>query len=482
MVFTRRALLAAAAAALGTTRAWAADTTELVCPLPIAPSGLIPGVSNGQGTRLVGAKIYRGLLRWGADGTLQPDLARTVDISADGLTHTIRLQPGVTWHDGGGFGAADVAFSITQFHRTLQPRLRLDRVSVATPDELTAVLTLAAPDDAFLRCLDALTLPIVPQHVHDRPGLGLDPRQTPPVGTGPFRFDDWLRLVRFEWYAGPKPALSSISFPTMPDPAARLSLALAGTPMLLAGDAVELSAIAHLRSVPTLVVDGDSSPPATTMAGLLLNPAAKPLDQAEMRLGLACAIDRDEALRSAWAGLGRVATGPTVASSLNRNDAATLPDHSPRAAAEHFNAAGLRPDDDGIRARLTFLYPPGVPWQVLFLVLRQSLAQVGIELTAAPVPPAEWARRVAAGDFQVTGFVANQTGDPARDLLPYAAGLPEVAARLHSGPDGERDAQALLAATMPVLWLVEPALPVVRSQRLHLNGSTLGNFDEASLG
>jgi peptide/nickel transport system substrate-binding protein len=481
MRLTRRTLLASAAAASGGPLAWAAGTAEVVCPLPIAPSGLIPGVSDGQGTRLVGSKIYRGLMRWAADGTLQPDLARAIDISPDGLTYTIRLQPGVTWHDGGGFGAADVAFSIAHFHRALQPRLGLDRVSVATPDELTAVLTLAAPDGAFLRCLDALTLPIVAQHVHDRPGLGLDPRQIPPVGTGPFRFDGWLRLVRFEWYAGPKAVLSGISFPIIPDPAARLALALRDTPMLLAGDAVELSAIAHLRSVPTLAVADDPSPAATTMAGLLLNPAAKPLDQAQVRLGLACAIDRDEVLRSAWAGLGRVATGPAVASSLNRNDAATLPDHSPRAAAEHFEAGGLRPGDDGIRARLQFLYPPGVPWQVLFLVIRQSLAQVGIELIAAPVPLAEWARRVGAGDYEVTGFEADQTGDPARDLRPYATGLPEVTARLREGPEGERDAQALLVARMPVLWLAEPALPIVRSRNLHLHGSALGNFASASL-
>jgi ABC-type transport system substrate-binding protein len=200
-----------------------------------------------------------------------------------------------------------------------------------------------------------------------------------------------------------------------------------------------------------------------------------------VRLGLACAIDRDEVLRSAWAGLGRVATGPAVASSLNRNDAATLPDHSPRAAAEHFEAGGLRPGDDGIRARLQFLYPPGVPWQVLFLVIRQSLAQVGIELIAAPVPLAEWARRVGAGDYEVTGFEADQTGDPARDLRPYATGLPEVTARLREGPEGERDAQALLVARMPVLWLAEPALPIVRSRNLHLHGSALGNFASASL-
>ena len=481
MGLTRRALLLAAAA--GVPFARAAQSAELVCPLPAAPDVLIPGVSNAAGTRFVGSKIYRGLMRWAPDGTLQPDLADAIDLSADQLTYTIRLRPGITWHDSGGFTAADVAFSIARFHRALQPQLRLERVtSLATPDALTAILTLAAPDDAFVRLLDGLTLPIVPRHVHDRAGWGLDPRRITPVGTGPFRFDDWLRLVRFEWYAGPKPALDVLQFPILPDPAARLSLTQAGTPVLLAGDAVALSAIPRLRSVATLAVEGDASPAAATMAGLLLNPAAKPLDQAEVRLGLACAIDRRNVLRDAWAGLGHVATGPSVASSLNRNEAATLPPYDPHSAAELFNAAGLRPGDDGIRARLGYLHPPGMPWETLVPVLRATLHQVGIELAPEPVPLTEWKRRVTAGEFQMTGFLSEQHGDPAVDLAGYARALPELSALLQGGPAGQREAQALLSAKMPALWLVEPAIAIVRDKRLHVPGGVLGSFAEASVG
>ena len=485
MGLTRRALLLAAASGAPFAQAamHAAEPAEIVWPLPSAPAVLIPGASNAAGTRFVGSKIYRGLMRWAADGTLQPDLADGIELSADGLTYTIRLRPGITWHDSGGFTAADVAFSITRFHRALQPQLRLERVaSLTTPDPLTVILTLAAADDAFLRLLDGLTLPIVPQHVHDRPDWGLDPRHTKPVGTGPFRFDDWLRLVRFDWYAGPKPAIATLHFPILPDPAARLSLAQAGAPVLLAGDAVALAAIPRLRSMASLAVEGDASPAAAAMAGLLLNPAAKPLDLAEVRIGLACAIDRQRALRDAWAGLGQAATGPAVASSLNRNDAATLPQHDSRAAAEHFNTAGLRPDDDGIRARLRYLHPPGMPWEGLVPVLRASLQQVGIELTPEAVAEPEWTRRVAAGDYQMTGFLSDQMGDPAIDLAAYATVFPELAPLLRGGPAGEREAQSALTAKMPALWLVEPAIAVVRDKRLHVPGGILGSFDEASLG
>lgn len=462
----------------------AAEAAEIVCPLAVSPASLIPGVSDAFGTLLLGSKIYRGLMRWRPDGTLQPDLARAVDVSPDGLTYTFHLRPDVTWHDSGGFSAADVAFSINRFHRSLQPRLRLDRLkSVETPDELTAVLTLSASDDILLRKLDVLSLPIVPQHVHDKPGWALDPRLTLPVGTGPFRVESWadskLRLVRFEWYAGPKPAIAVISCPVLPDAAARLVLAESPKPLLLAGEAIDLPAIPRLRSLSALAVEGDWSPAVPAMAGLRLNLVAKPLDHMEVRLGLACAIDREMVVRNGWSGLGRVATGPTVASSAGRNDDAVLPEHSLRAAAEHFSSGGLRPDDDGIRARLRFLLPPGAPWQGLFAAVQASLLQAAVELVAEPVAAAEWQARVAAGAYQITGFVADQTGDPALDLAVYEASLPELAPLLASGATCQ--AEALLVERMPAIWLVEPAIPVVRDKRLHMPDGVLGSFARASL-
>ena len=51
-------------------------------------------------------------------GNLLPRLAAEIPtvsnggISADGLTWTIKLRPGVTWHDGKAFTSADVKFTI----------------------------------------------------------------------------------------------------------------------------------------------------------------------------------------------------------------------------------------------------------------------------------------------------------------------------------------------------------------------------------
>ena len=149
------------------------------------------------------------------------------------------------------------------------------------------------------------------------------------------------------------------------------------------------------------------------------------------------------------------------------------------AAAEHLNAAGLRPDASGMRARLRYLHPPGAPWDAVFAVLRGGLRQVGMEVTAEPVSAAEWLRRVAAGAYEITGFATRQTGDAATDLAAYAGALPALAPLLAAGPQQLGAAQMLAVTTMPVVWLAEPGCPVARDRRIAIPGGILGDFVDA---
>jgi peptide/nickel transport system substrate-binding protein len=479
MSLPRRTLLLAAG--LTPVTAWtvkAADAARLVCPLLAEPEVLVPGASDSAATRLVGSKIYRGLCRFGLDNQPQSDLATTCTISPDGLTYSFALLPGVTWHDGAPFTADDVVFSIDRFHRVVTPRLQLDRVSsVQALDPQTAVVTLSQPFEPFLRQMDALSAPIVAKHVHDRPDWGLNPKKVAPVGTGPFRFDGWLRLVRFDWFVGTKPLLSGINFPVITDPAARLAAVSAGQPGLLAGDAVAGTALAQFRRVPFLAVEGEFPPLAGAMVLLRVNRHMPSLSDKRMRQALASAIDRAGVLQDGWMGLGRIATGPMAPVADIGPPGPGLPPYDPRAAAALLGEAGFRPADDGVRARLRHLIPPGAPWALAAARVAASLRQVGVELMAENVDWPEWRHRVAAGDYELASGVVDQTGDPVLDLAPYVADLPSIEAPLADGKPDE--ALRLLIDDMTAIWLVEPAIPVVRDRRLHLPRGIFGNFADA---
>ena len=68
-----------------------------------------------------------------------PMLAASWETSADGLTWTFKLKPGVTWHDGSPFKAADVVYSIK--------RVQDPKVGSPFSPQLVAVTKAEAPDD-----------------------------------------------------------------------------------------------------------------------------------------------------------------------------------------------------------------------------------------------------------------------------------------------------------------------------------------------
>lgn len=451
MKLTRRTLLAAMGAS-----PLAAGARRLVVPLATEPAGLIPGLNEQPACRLVGTKLYQGLLRFTAALAPAPELAVAWTVSSDGLRHSFALRPGVTWHDGAAFTADDVVFSVG-FHRRLSPRLAplLERVAaVKAVGDLGVNVTLAAPFEGLPFLLDAASLPIVPRHVHDRPGFALDPRQTPSVGTGPFRLASWLRLTAFAGFAGPPPGLDELAFPILPDMAARLAATRAGQPVLLAGDALGPALIPRLRQQGMLVT-GEVTPNHAALAWLDLNHDVPPLGDERVRRALAGAVDRDVILREVWAGFGRVASGPVPLGTSGPG----LPPYDPRAAAQLLNAAGLPPDKQGIRLRLRHLAQEVDPWPALAASLQRSLSQVGVELTPEIVDPAAWAARAAARGYDTTGRMAEYGGEA---LLDPAA-------------------RKRLIDQAAQIWLVEPSLPVAADRRFRAPGGVCSSFADATL-
>ena len=226
--------LAISAAALAFTSAALADDPKeggvvntIIQP---EPPGLVLGMVQNAPTRTVSGNIYEGLLRYSTDLEPMPQLAESWEVSDDGRTYTFHLREGVTWHDGEAFTADDVVFSADVFHRELNPSARavLQHVeSIEATDDHTVVFTLTQPFGPFLLSFEAGTFTMVPEHLYAGTDFRNNEHNDHPIGTGPFKFDNWERgtvieLVKNEeYYEEGLPYLDGVNWHVIPDGASR---------------------------------------------------------------------------------------------------------------------------------------------------------------------------------------------------------------------------------------------------------------------
>ena len=275
-----RTIALAIALTLAAAAAQAKDTLSL--GMALEPPHLDPTAGAAAAIREVTyANLYEGLVRIDADGQVAPALAASWSVSADGLAYTFRLHTGVRFHDGAPFDCATVAFSygraaapdsVNAQKQLFEPIARVD-----CPDPATAVVVLKRPTASFLFNMgwgDAAML--------SEKSVATD--KTDPIGTGPFRFHRWVRgdrveLERFPGYWGKAPALASVTFRFVSDPAAAAAAVLAGDldayPNFPAPETLD-----RLRSDPRVAVVIGTTEGKTILA---LNEAKKPFDDIRVR-------------------------------------------------------------------------------------------------------------------------------------------------------------------------------------------------------
>jgi peptide/nickel transport system substrate-binding protein len=184
---------------------------ELVAAIRDDPPSFNPYVGQGTGalevlTHLIHAPLVR-IDR--LTGQVQPWLAERWSQSADGLTWTLRLRPGVKFADGSPLTSADVLFAFEAVNSpgiasAIADSLLIDsaRILATAPDPATVVLRFPAPLGAGLQLLD--NLPILPRHKLEsamkagrlREAWRLTTSPSEVVGLGPFRLVSYVPAER----------------------------------------------------------------------------------------------------------------------------------------------------------------------------------------------------------------------------------------------------------------------------------------------
>lgn len=383
---------------------------------PEPPSLMMGLVQNGP-TQMVAGQIYEGLLRYDEKLQPMPQLAKSWEVSEDGLTYTFKLHDNVKWHDGEPFTSADVVFSADVFLRETHARLRtsLEHVeSITAPDDTTVVFKLKQPFGPFLGIFEAGTMPMVPKHIYEGTDYKNNPANNTPIGTGPFKFTEWVKgshilLTKFEdYYEEGKPYLDEIYWHVIPDAASRAVAYETGVVDILPGGSVENFDVQRIADMENTCITDKGWEYFGPLSWMWLNNREGPTADKRFRQAVMYAMDRDFARDALWNGLGKVAKGPVSSSTRFFTDDVTAYDHDPEKAKALLEEMGY----DGETVRLLPL-PYGETWQRWAEAVKQNLGEVGINVEIVSTDVAGWNQKLAEWDYDMAFTYLYQYGDPA---------------------------------------------------------------------
>ncbi|MFN3614638.1 MAG: ABC transporter substrate-binding protein [Rubrimonas sp.] len=456
---------------------------------PEPPSLMLGLVQNGP-TQLVAGDIYESLLRYGTDLSPQPSLAKSWEVSEDGLTYTFQLEEGVKWHDGADFTADDVVFSVDVFLRETHPRLRVSLEhleSVTAEGPHTVVFRLKRPFGPFLGIFEVGTMPMIPKHIYEGTNFAENPANATPIGTGPFKFKEWVRgshihLVRNEdyWLEG-RPYLDEVFYRVIPDAASRAVAFETGEVDVLPGGSVENWDVPRLTAMDGVCSTGSGWEYFAPHSWLWMNNREGPTASKPFRQAVMYALDREAMRDVVWNGFGKVATGPV--SSATNFHSANVRDYSRDLdkARSLLAEAGY----NGEPVRLLPL-PYGETWQRWAEMTRQNLEEAGINVVMEATDVAGWNEKTSQWDYDLAFTYLYQYGDPAlgvaRNYLAanIAKGSPWNNVQGYENPEIDAkwaeaatavgtearqalydEIQAAIVEDAPVAWLLEIEFPTI---------------------
>lgn len=389
-------ILKTSVAALALMAGAAAAKDTITVGMVLEPPNLDPTAGAAAATdEIVYANLFEGLTRFGPDGSILPALAESWDVEEDGKVYVFHLHDGVTFHDGAEFTADDAVFSLDRARAadsTNAQKVLFEGIeSVEAVDPTTVKVTLTSPDGNFpfkMAWGDAVM-------VDEASAADL---ATKPVGTGPFKFDQWSQgdrvgLSAYEGYWGEKPALTSATFRFIGDPTAAFAA-------MMAEDVDAFPRFPALETLPQLAADPRFTVIDGTTEGetiLAINNTKPPLDNIKVRQAIAHAINREDIIEGAMFGYGTPIGSHFAPHHPDYVDQTEKSKYDPEASKALLEEAGVGP------VKLRLALPPTPYARRGGEIIAAQLREVGIETEITNMEWAQWLESVFKGaDFDLT--------------------------------------------------------------------------------
>jgi peptide/nickel transport system substrate-binding protein len=454
----------------------AQDGETLTFGLESDPRAVEPALGYDFTANVVICNITEGPMMVDPSGALQTLLAESFE-QPDQLTYIYNLRPGVKFHDGSDLTAADLIASI---ERVRNPAIASPMAWMFDPTEsieatgdMQVTITLAEPSGTFQYVLSTTAGHVMPKSLIDST---LDTPTQSPIGTGPYKFDSWeagseITLQKHDeyWQEG-KPYFQTAVFKIITDPTTR-SAGLSTGELQMVRDIPpdQLEVVTGIENIELLEVVGYGC------EMVVMRNDQEPFTDLKVREAVSKAIDV-----------------PSILTNLYKNAAVqsnstTVPPTMPGSAADQLSPVAF--DVEAARAALAeSSVPDGFDTKLLVdsentlrvaeaQAIQQMLLEIGINVEIEQVPQADRITAFQTGEYEGMAFHewgadfpdANgmllplflSTSVPPQNNQSYYSN-PEVDTLLN-GAEAEADAetrtqmlidaQKLIAADMPIIWL-----------------------------
>jgi peptide/nickel transport system substrate-binding protein len=283
----------------------AAQPASLTVQAAAEPPGLDLTATPASATAgVVFYNVQEALVKVDKHGKLQPWLAERWHTS-DNKNYTFFLKHGVRFHNGRELKASDVKFVI---ERAMNPETKhpypgyYKAISdLIVKDDYTITVALKETNANFLLNMARQGSVIYPREA-------VDTLKTAPIGTGPFTVQEWVRGDRIvlkknpDYHVKGLPKVDRVVYRFIADPnAVQAALKAGDIDVSLFGLGPEH--VVELKKDPRFqVIVGDT----TNDVILAMNNARKPYGDVRVRRAITHAINKQDVLKGAMFGMGRI--------------------------------------------------------------------------------------------------------------------------------------------------------------------------------
>src|SRR5712691_403610 len=321
-----------------------AQPTQIVISQPAEATTMDPGRSTQVLTVNYFINLYDTLTRWDTALQLQPGLATSWK-NVNETTWEFALRPGVRFHDGAPLTTEDVK-------ATLERNLVAGK-TVVTPG-FTTIEAVQIASPTVIRIITKKADPLIPVRMAQMGSQILPARLTTdegvkelarrPVGTGAYRFVEWVKDERLimeanrDWWGweGKAPSVERVVWKPIPD----------DFPRLVALDKGEVDIITNvppdrIRSIEEGRATRIVTVPSTRITICAFNATQPPLSDRRVRQAMTYAVDVNAIIKNIYAGQGKPIVGGVADVDFGHNLAIKPYPYDPAKAKQLLAAAGL---------------------------------------------------------------------------------------------------------------------------------------------